>query len=103
MVSSDGFVKVVDFGLAKLVEAGGSDDVTRVGGTSPDVVMGSAGYMSPEQASGREVDYRSDQFALGLLVYEMATGVRPRSSGASDPARGRHAHDREASAASATM
>jgi eukaryotic-like serine/threonine-protein kinase len=77
MVSADGFAKIVDFGLAKLVQGTASEAVTRVAGTSPGLVMGSAGYMSPEQASGREVDYRSDQFALGLLIYEMTTGVRP--------------------------
>jgi eukaryotic-like serine/threonine-protein kinase len=77
MVSADGFAKIVDFGLAKLVEGAASEAVTRAPGTTPGLVMGSAGYMSPEQASGHEVDYRSDQFALGLLVYEMVTGVRP--------------------------
>ena len=51
--------------------------VTRVAGTEPGIVMGTAGYMSPEQASGRPVDYRSDQFALGLLIYELVTRTRP--------------------------
>ncbi len=45
--------------------------------SDPGVVMGTVGYMSPEQASGRPVDYRSDQFALGLLIYELVIGKRP--------------------------
>jgi TolB-like protein/Tfp pilus assembly protein PilF/predicted Ser/Thr protein kinase len=79
MLTSDGFVKIVDFGIAKLAHAAvpSSDASTRTMGTSPGLVIGTVGYMSPEQASGRPVDYRSDQFALGLLVYEMVTGVRP--------------------------
>jgi serine/threonine protein kinase/predicted Zn-dependent protease len=82
MVTADGLAKIVDFGLAKVhapATAPGDADptVTRVGGTEPGVVMGTAGYMSPEQASGLPVDYRSDQFALGLLIYEMATRTRP--------------------------
>ena len=80
MVTSDGFVKIVDFGIAKLHEpqvAPGSDAATRTIGTLSGVVLGTPGYMSPEQASGRPLDYRSDQFALGLLIYEMTTGTRP--------------------------
>ena len=79
MVTSDGFVKIVDFGIAKLAGAavGASDAQTRTLGTLAGMVIGTAGYMSPEQASGRPVDYRSDQFALGLLIYEMAAGQRP--------------------------
>ncbi len=79
MVSSDGFAKIVDFGLAKLTEmqAAGAESLTQAVGTTPGVVMGTVGYMSPEQASGHPVDYRSDQFALGLLIYELTTGTRP--------------------------
>jgi TolB-like protein len=79
MVSADGFAKIVDFGLAKLTEvrAPATDALTRTVGTTPGVVMGTFAYMSPEQASGRPVDYRSDQFALGVLTYELTTGTRP--------------------------
>ena len=80
MVNKDGFVKILDFGLAKLAApagGGGSELATMVGpGTSPGVVLGTVGYMSPEQASGQPVDFRSDQFSLGAILYEMATGRR---------------------------
>jgi dipeptidyl aminopeptidase/acylaminoacyl peptidase len=79
MVSRDGFVKILDFGLAKLVasHAAGSDLPTMAKpGTRPGTVMGTVGYMSPEQASGQAVDFRSDQFSLGAILYEMATAKR---------------------------
>ncbi|HWC65589.1 MAG TPA: protein kinase [Thermoanaerobaculia bacterium] len=81
MVSKDGFVKILDFGLAKLaapIEDGGSDLPTAAPrGTDPGTIMGTVGYMSPEQAAGRPVDFRSDQFSLGTILYEMTTGKRP--------------------------
>ena len=80
MVSKDGFVKILDFGLAKLTQPEDTSDRTAAptvsGATEPGVVMGTAGYMSPEQALGRSVDFRSDQFSLGSILYEMATGRR---------------------------
>ena len=80
MVSKDGFVKILDFGLAKLTQPEDTSDRTAAptvsGATEPGVVMGTAGYMSPEQALGRAVDFRSDQFSLGSILYEMATGKR---------------------------
>src|SRR5215470_2350248 len=80
MVSKDGFVKLLDFGLAKPFTAPGTGDgsalPTSAGETQPGTVLGTVGYMSPEQASGRPVDYRSDQFSLGSILYELATGKR---------------------------
>ena len=76
MVNEDGFVKILDFGLAKLVRQSVSLDSDKTTGveTQPGAVMGTVHYMSPEQARGRSVDYRSDQFSFGAILYEMATG-----------------------------
>ncbi len=80
MVSRDGYVKILDFGLAKLTETVSLDasvlPTAIAAPTQPGTVMGTAGYMSPEQASGQPVDFRSDQFTLGAILYEMATGRR---------------------------
>nr|MBP9108717.1 serine/threonine-protein kinase [Pyrinomonadaceae bacterium] len=73
-------VKILDFGLAKLREREGnihgSEDATRRAMTDPGVVMGTVGYMSPEQVRGQAVDHRSDIFSFGLILYEMITGRR---------------------------
>lgn len=76
IVRADGIVKVLDFGLAKpSVENGGAaDEAVR---TIPGIVMGSARYMSPEQARGLPVDERTDTWSLGVIVYEMLTGSAP--------------------------
>ncbi len=75
MVSADGTAKILDFGLAKLEvvhrEPAGDADTTI---SELGVIMGTVGYMSPEQATGGEVDFRSDQFSLGSVLYEMVTG-----------------------------
>jgi serine/threonine protein kinase/dipeptidyl aminopeptidase/acylaminoacyl peptidase len=80
MISKDGYVKILDFGLAKLTETVSRDESVAptaiAAPTQPGTVMGTAGYMSPEQASGQPVDFRSDQFTLGAILYEMTTGKR---------------------------
>ena len=81
MVSKDGYVKILDFGLAKLAEPDDeqpSEQATMARPiTGSGVVLGTVGYMSPEQAAGQPTDFRSDQFALGAILFEMATGARP--------------------------
>jgi tetratricopeptide (TPR) repeat protein/TolB-like protein len=79
MVNRDGYVKILDFGLAKLVRPI-SDTETTLPHTTPGAVFGTVGYMSPEQASGKAIDFRSDQFALGVILYEMLTGRLPFSA-----------------------
>ncbi|MFZ0202021.1 MAG: protein kinase [Candidatus Sulfotelmatobacter sp.] len=76
MVSRDGTAKILDFGLAKLclVDHKGSPDAS-TSISEHGVVMGTIGYMSPEQAMGSELDFRSDQFSLGSVLFEMVTGV----------------------------
>jgi serine/threonine protein kinase len=75
MVDTHGQVKVLDFGLAKLTETS-PDDLTRTMKTSEGQVLGTAAYMSPEQAEGRPVDARSDIFSFGSVLYEMVSGRR---------------------------
>jgi tetratricopeptide (TPR) repeat protein len=80
MISDDGFVKILDFGLAKLVSSAGvpSDAAAATAfKTQEGLVIGTVGYMSPEQATGLRLDFRSDQFSFGLVLYEMVTGKHP--------------------------
>ncbi len=79
MVTDDGRVKVLDFGLAKLVVPSPARDShgTTEYKTAAGAVIGTVPYMSPEQLEGKEVDHRTDLFSFGAVLYEMATGQRP--------------------------
>ena len=85
IITSDGRAKVLDFGLAKLASRPASDATVSVLATAPGHVIGTAAYMSPEQAQGLNVDPRSDVFSLGAVLYEMLAGRRP-FAGTSDVA-----------------
>jgi serine/threonine protein kinase len=73
-VTRDGRIKILDFGLAKLTQPRTQPDATVTRQTEPGVVMGSVGYMSPEQVRGQTVAHRADIFSFGVILYEMLTG-----------------------------
>jgi Tol biopolymer transport system component len=78
-ITKDGRIKILDFGLAKLIQLQADSDgnaPTLTHGTGPGMVMGTAGYMSPEQVRGQSVDHRTDIFAFGAILYEMLSGRR---------------------------
>jgi eukaryotic-like serine/threonine-protein kinase len=76
-ITADGRIKILDFGLAKLVPSPElRDGATLTVESTPGVVLGTVGYMSPEQVRGKPADHRSDLFSFGAILYEMATGRR---------------------------
>jgi eukaryotic-like serine/threonine-protein kinase len=84
MVRNDGIVKVLDFGIAKLTAAGDAADIdteaktlARATITTPGMIIGTPNYMSPEQARGQKIDFRSDIFSFGVVLYEMICGQPP--------------------------
>ena len=84
MLRTDGYVKILDFGIAKLLEreppAADANAATLVySATNPGMIIGTAGYLSPEQARGLKIDTRSDIFSFGIVIYEMITGKPPFS------------------------
>ncbi len=72
LLTEDGGVKLADFGIARLIETDGEAGLTKT-----DMLLGSADYLSPEQADGRPIDARTDIYSLGILLYECLTGVLP--------------------------
>jgi serine/threonine protein kinase len=85
-ITNDGRVKILDFGLAKLkapVAPRAPESVTHGFTTEPGIVMGTVGYMAPEQIRGQETDGRADVFALGVILYEMLGGRAPFSGDSS--------------------
>ena len=77
MITSEGTAKILDFGLVKTAAPASGDSVTEMKVTNTGMVLGTATYMAPEQARGDRVGIECDQFALGLILYEMATGKHP--------------------------
>lgn len=76
LIGDDGRCRLSDFGLTRQTAAGAIDSDGQVSLTGPGLVTGTAGYMSPEQAFGKQLDGRSDLFNVGLVIYEMTTGKR---------------------------
>ena len=83
IVRPDGFIKVLDFGLAKLIggyktiEEASEAETFPLVQTNPGMIIGTASYMSPEQAKGKDVDVRTDVFSFGIVIYEVITGHLP--------------------------
>jgi serine/threonine protein kinase/Tol biopolymer transport system component len=82
-LTRDGRAKILDFGIAKLSAKSDDGGIFQQAATEPGMVMGTVGYMSPEQVRGETVDTRSDIFAFGAILYEMLTGVRAFKRGSS--------------------
>jgi eukaryotic-like serine/threonine-protein kinase len=77
MITNKDEIKLLDFGIARMEKT--SDDSTAISTTRSGALLGTVGYMSPEQALGKKIDHRSDIFSIGILFYEMATGRLPFS------------------------
>jgi hypothetical protein len=75
-LTRDGRLKILDFGIAKLTGSAADGPTFQMAATEPGMVLGTVGYMSPEQVRGESVDQRSDIFSLGAILYEMLAGVR---------------------------
>ena len=75
-VTTDGIVKILDFGLAKQEVGAGAPHAATIDATTPGVVLGTVGYMAPEQVRGEPADARADLFAVGAILYELASGRR---------------------------
>ncbi len=75
-ITTDGRLKILDFGLAKVAAPKSESELTQSAGTTPGMAMGTVGYMSPEQARGQAADHRSDIFSFGAVLYEMLSGQR---------------------------
>src|SRR5687767_5937190 len=78
-LTRDRRVKILDFGVAKLIRTGGADEATVIADAQTElgVVVGTVGYMAPEQIRGEPIDHRADIFALGVVIHEMLSGKRP--------------------------
>ena len=77
MRTSRGLIKILDFGLAKILPAAAANDITRPQVTMAGMVLGTVSYMAPEQALGREIDHRADLFSVGVVLFELLTGRLP--------------------------
>jgi predicted Ser/Thr protein kinase len=78
LLTRDGRAKILDFGLARMAQPSGAPEATMAAPlTGPGVVMGTVGYMSPEQVRGLEADHRTDIFSFGVVLHEMLSGARP--------------------------
>ncbi len=97
MVSADGFTKVLDFGLAKLTTSRDTEATRTMSAredTRDGAILGTVGYMSPEQVQGKTADHRSDIFALGAILYEAATRRRPFAADSDVEVMHRILHDK---------